>query len=531
MAIEYIHECDGKDLQSFARMIQLSGVKLDMKSNHDHMEILNSFISNNKRFIIKTVEKTAFSKYKVEIWTKDMSQCLNTLIDKTYKINTTLKLKIKIKRLNDFSSLSTLKVNFDQLYLSEFNEAIYFCTEKDLEARKLLLDEMNKFYAKSDQLMETFMPNEYAAYLSDGDWYRVQIKEVEKSSKVKLFFVDYGYDDSIETNNKDAKCRLKPLMDKFFIHASLSFGGKLINPIQPMSTIDILDEYGDVFEQFLSESLEVRIKSQLDENGIFGVELYNAKKEFLNQMLIDEADALNKRKLEPVKKLRPQLLKLKIDELPKQQKKFKNEKFTSFVNRIDFFYIFILINVDEIQKNVQETCLRILDEQTEFDAEQIKKELVQSPPQKDDIVYGKYYDDQAWYRCVITNCDHANNKYEIFFIDFGNVEIVNREDLLYGWKYEHNDVLLKYEPQAYKCKLYGLEPFSKEYSPDQNAVFKQLVLDKCVIPKLIKINTENIYELSLKIVNEKEDFVNSSAHYYLIQHKIGICFFIKFICL
>jgi hypothetical protein len=134
-------------------------------------------------------------------------------------------------------------------------------------------------------------------------------------------------------------------------------------------------------------------------------------------------------------------------------------------------------------KKVQETCLKILDEQNEFDAAQFKQELVESPPQKDDIVYGKYYDDQAWYRCVITNCDHANNKYEIFFIDFGNVEIVNREDLLYGWKYEHNDVLFKYEPQAYKCKLYGLEPFSNEYSPDQNAVFKQLVLDKCVIPK------------------------------------------------
>jgi hypothetical protein len=245
-------------------MIQLSGVKMDMKSNHDHIEILNSFISNNKSFIIKTVEKTANSKYKVEIWTKDMSQCLNTLIDKTYKINTTLKLKINIKQLSDFSSLSTLKVTFNQLYLTKFNEAIYFCTEKDFEARKLLLDEMNKFYAKSDQLMETFKPNEYAAYLFDGDWYRVQIKEVEKSSKVKLYFVDYGYDVSIETNNKDAKCRLKPLMDKFFIHASLSF------------------------DKTKSESLKVRIKSELDENGLFGVELYNAKKDFINKMLIDQ---------------------------------------------------------------------------------------------------------------------------------------------------------------------------------------------------------------------------------------------------
>jgi transposase len=99
-----------------------------------------------------------------------MSQCLNTLIDKTYKANTTLKLKIKIRRLNDFSSLSTLKGAFDQLYLKEFNEAIYFCTDKDLEARKVWLDEMNKFYAKSDQLMKTFMPNEYAAYLYGGDW-------------------------------------------------------------------------------------------------------------------------------------------------------------------------------------------------------------------------------------------------------------------------------------------------------------------------------------------------------------------------
>jgi hypothetical protein len=81
----------------------------------------------------------------------------------------------------------------------------------------------------------------------------------------------------------------------------------------------------------------------------------SSKTEFLNKMLIDEADALNKRKLEPVKKLRQQLLKLKISELPKQHKNFKNEKFTSFVRCVDFFYIFSLVNVDELQKNVQKT--------------------------------------------------------------------------------------------------------------------------------------------------------------------------------
>jgi hypothetical protein len=370
-------------------------------------------------------------------------------------------------------------------------------------------------------------------------WYRGVVSQVSSSSKYNVFFIDYGNMSSDLSLNDLLKLPTKFDTQNFKIFSNL---------VQLNDAEVNLDKHGEFISVFYNSPCRIKVISRLKMDEAYysinffkyAVEIWdNDFKKCLNnlinpkyapvQMLIDEADVLIKRKLEPVKKLRPQLLKLKIDELPKQHKNFKNEKFISFVNRIDFFYIFSLVNVDEIQKKVQETCLKILDEQNEFDAEQIKKELVQSPPQKDEIVYGKYYDDQAWYRCVITNFDHLNNKYEIFFIDFGNVEIVNREDLLYGWKYEHNDALLKYEPQAYKCKLYGLEPFSKEYSPDQNALFKQFVLDKCFIPKLIKINKENIYEISLKIVNDKEDFINSSAHYYLIQNKIGIWFLRFFI--
>ena len=135
---------------------------------------------------------------------------------------------------------------------------------------------------------------------------------------------------------------------------------------------------------------------------------------------------------------------------------------------------------------------------------------------------GKYEDDQAWYRCIITDYNKNKKTFELFYIDFGNIEIASKEDILYGWSAEHVQVFKNYEAQAIKCKLYGLKSPNKDhFSDEENQTFKEHVSDKIFKPKFIKYNTEeDIFEVSLNDASCADPLL-SSVHNFLTNKSLG----------
>ena len=441
--------------------------------------------------------------------------------------------------MSDFASSPSFKIKLDQLYFEDFNKPFFCCTESDFALRKELMAEMNAFYNKSDKFLDTYATNDFIAIFSDENWYRAQIKSIESSTKnVNIVYLDYGYSECLNKNEHDAKYRVKPLLETFCKHPSLVVGTNLVESSSSQSLIRITDAHKAIFEEFFSsflektrdESLEIQIKCELgDDSGLFGIMIYNLTGGCLNEMIVSKSNVSQK---QPALKTRPPLRRLKKCDLPAQSTHFSENEFASFVQRIDLFYLYRTEIVAQIQEQVQASCADILDQQTRLDAAQMKKTDMDEPPVKDEIVFGKYEDDQCWYRCVITNCDLANNKYELFYLDFGNTEIASRDEILYGWTEEHVSVFSSFEPQAYKCKLFSLEPVGsnlkspvREFTQAQNSTFKEAISDKKVIPKLIKGNIDGPLEVSLKIVGEESsEFVKSSVHYHLVQNKTGKLF-------
>ncbi len=188
-----------------------------------------------------------------------------------------------------------------------------------------------------------------------------------------------------------------------------------------------------------------------------------------------------------------------------------------FTRHIDLFYLFEEKRVCEIQQSVQKICKKIIKEQDKF---LVTPEMDEPFYNKGNIVFGKYEDDEKWYRCLITNCNKSKTKFEVFFIDMGNTEVVVKSDILYGWTEEHVEVFRKYEAQALKCKLYGLiAPDGNEFTQEENSEFKNHTANKLFKAKIIEYSErDQVYEVTLNDVNNNE---NASVHKFLIKRGLG----------
>ena len=214
---------------------------------------------------------------------------------------------------------------------------------------------------------------------------------------------------------------------------------------------------------------------------------------------------------------RPEPIKLGLHDMPAVDVKKAitvDSQFIVYAQRISSFYIENSLMVAEVQEKVEVVCQKIREDEAKYDAlDQSDAELMRKYlPEKGDLVYAKYREDDSWYRCVVSNCNQAKGKYEVFFLDFGNTEVNQLSEILLGWKQEHVSLFREYEPQAIRCTLYGVRPANKdEFSDEDNTYFKELTVDRLFAADLIRYNEKDkVCEVNLhELVTETEVDENS----------------------
>ena len=222
------------------------------------------------------------------------------------------------------------------------------------------------------------------------------------------------------------------------------------------------------------------------------------------------------------KPARPELIRLTAADMPKQStdtQVAEGDTFRIFSRRIDLFYVFEENKVKRIQNHVKDAVDQLLEEQTNCTLDQKQEEGFFNTG---DLVFGRIEDDQAWYRCLITNRNKTFTKYELFFIDFGNTEIVLKSDILCGWDEKHISVFRTYEPQAFQCKLYGLQSIkaSETFDEPENKAFREHIknkLFKVSFVNRVKLQEKSVFEIVLNEVNNNEESVDK----YLVSNKLG----------
>lgn len=178
-----------------------------------------------------------------------------------------------------------------------------------------------------------------------------------------------------------------------------------------------------------------------------------------------------------------------------------------------------------------------------------------SLPKVGDLVYGLYELDDSWYRCLVTNCNEERTNYELFYIDFGNTELATREHILVPRSDKQTRPLLDYEPQAYKCNLYGVcsrdnernvddasarKSFKSAFSESANEEFKNLLSNKVFSVQFLDETTseeldgqlqqqQRVYHVSLNEIVSDSKSTFASGHKYVVKQKMGNFIFSLFI--
>ncbi|XP_050402777.1 tudor domain-containing 6 [Patella vulgata] len=115
----------------------------------------------------------------------------------------------------------------------------------------------------------------------------------------------------------------------------------------------------------------------------------------------------------------------------------------------------------------------------------------------------KFDEDENWYRAKITGLT-ADNLVEVFFVDYGNTEIVAATKV----KSIAPD-LLDLPAQALTCALAGVSPLQGFWPPEHTAQFEDIALDQCFTACFkTKHKDDQIY--LIKLISEDGEFINET---------------------
>lgn len=529
----------------FAYKLELSLINAAMfKSYVDkHMTELSEFIS--ELFVVKVISYTPpvsdnqLITYSAELWDLNKNLCLNKLIDKNYVYHQVAEEKKPPVRLIDRPNL-TLKsggvYKAKLVFGEDFLKPLYFSLESDLARQQQLQEELNTFYTASKVNSVELKPLEYVAVYSDNAWYRAQVKSIDPSKRTaNLLYVDHGWEEQHPISSE--KCR--KLDDRFLKEARLSFGASLADcDAASCDESQLQNALGEFFASvYDNDIIDLQILGHLTASAsstnfhpdehYFTVEISNATGGSLNKIIKNlvekqkqSASIVTPAKLQPTipaKKRRPPMIRLGMDKMPSIKQSLTNplEECLLFVRSIDLFYVFNSKNVMLIQERVQTVCSEMLKQrETAF----LPDEEVSDRPDIGNLVYCKYAEDQMWYRGLVTNVKVTKKIYEVFFIDFGNTEIINYDDLIPAWTDEQMDIFGDFAPQAIKARLFNAYPTSSDtcFTDQANLTFKKRVLDQLFEVRFIKYDQEhNIYDVSLDQTHA------TNVHLFLISENIS----------
>lgn len=110
------------------------------------------------------------------------------------------------------------------------------------------------------------------------------------------------------------------------------------------------------------------------------------------------------------------------------------------------------------------------------------------PPAVGQIVLGLFKEDQLWYRARIVHSLPEDDKYQLFFVDYGNSDVVPISNIR---QIEPKYLHLPF--QAMKCQLQDVEPNPDVPKKDAVEYFKAFIDEKTVIAKVVNvINGEGV---------------------------------------
>ncbi|XP_020657158.3 tudor domain-containing protein 6 [Pogona vitticeps] len=339
------------------------------------------------------------------------------------------------------------------------NPSIFWCQlAKHSGHLRALMAKIQDYCAHSLQPYDWSSPVCLAKYSEDNKWYRGLITSTERyTEKVEVAYVDYGNKECVSL--KDI-CATKA---EFLHLKAQAFRCSLYNLIQPKGQDPFVwdEKASEAFQEFVDSASRIELKctifasAALNNTEVFRIVDLITPFESVCQFLTRRNLA---RPVQPEKSLIPSVHLLSYYYSTHNLKIGSEEViYVTHVNDPSFFYCQLASStaaLNQLSSSIGKLSKMWHNLQTS-----------QAPGN----VYVAKYSDGNWYRAIVTS---AKSTKKIFFVDFGNTELLKDEDLIVV----PNDAyeLLRLPRLAIKCSLSDVADPPK----DATVWFEKAVLDK-----------------------------------------------------
>ncbi|NXP49137.1 TDRD6 protein, partial [Heliornis fulica] len=366
---------------------------------------------------------------------------------------------------------------------------------------KVLMAEIQE-YCKNSSHPHTW-PNSVclAQYSEDKKWYRALIiSETPFKDKVEVVYVDYGNRELVSLAN------LRSTEERFLWLEAQAFRCSLYNLIQPTSQ-DLFtwdEEAIQVFQEFVDNSSGFELKctifalASINDTEIFNiVDLMNPFQS-ASQLLMERGVA---RPLSPQKPL-VSSVQLHSYYYSMHDIKIGSEEDVCITHVDDplMFYCQLERRTDVLAQ-LTDNISRLTETVTSLETLQ----------RSGNLCLAKYTDDH-WYRGVITK---TKPNVEVFFVDFGNTETIEKAHLL-PLPSDAYDILLL-PMQAIKCALPDISHVPKEAA----VWFKQAVLERQL--KAIVVAKEPDGKLLIELFDGNTQINAKLKEQFSSTNNVGLC--------
>ncbi|KAM9273936.1 tudor domain-containing protein 6 isoform 2-T2 [Cariama cristata] len=382
------------------------------------------------------------------------------------------------------------------------NPSYFWCQlNKNCHELKVLMAEIQEYCKKSSHPLT--WPNAVclAQYLEDEKWYRALIiDEVPSAEKVEVIYVDYGNRGLVSLTN------LRSTNERFLRLEAQAFRCSLYNLIQPNGQDPFAwdEEAIQAFQEFVNtSSSHFELKCT-----IFALASINNKELFnivdLMTPFQSACQFLTKRGV--ARPLPPQKPPVSLVQLHSYYYSTHGIKIGSeedvYITHVDDPWTFYcqLERCADVLAQLTNNIGRLSETMTSLETLQ----------KSGSLCLAKYTDNQ-WYRGVITK---TKPNMEVFFVDFGNTEAIEKDHLL-PLPRDACDILLL-PMQAIKCSLSDVSNVPKEAT----TWFKEAVLERQL--KAIVVAKESDGKLLIELFDGNTQ-INAKLKELSLINNMGLC--------
>ena len=342
-------------------------------------------------------------------------------------------------------------------------------------------------------------------YVEDSRWYRARVLGANLADQsCEVFFLDYGNTEIVPLtcvrNAEDRFCELPPQS----FECELEGFDRLQGDSSSLLNDTILEQ--ELFCKALHLKKNCALVSQLffDEKGTRSVldELQSGSHNVTTDSLSNGHTPLAPRPLNvPKNEVKYQSISLPADSY--------HDLSVTWVVDPSHFWCQLLSNLEvleELMENLAEVYANL-----DPVVLPLQSCTVGSP------CCAKFYEDDAWYRAIITNVSSiATGRIEVRFVDYGNTQHTELSDIR-----NLKEEFFKHPCQAINFAISGVEPASKdgEWAQEAKALFEKLIKSKHVVGLITSI--ENNERHRVKLMDTTSD-LDMELNQILIAANYGV---------